>query len=392
MSRRKGFLPGTLSAFPSSHYSIARMAKDFYSILGVSRSASEHEIKQAYRKLSRELHPDKHPSTGSGQVKKDAEAKFKEVNEAYEVLSDAKKKQTYDQFGSADGPFRGGGGGGAGTGGFGFDFNGANMEGFGDIFESFFGGGTGRRARKPDTRGRDVEIELTVPFTDAVRGIDREMTFRTWVRCQACDGTGGEAGSALITCTTCSGTGQVMRATRSLFGTIQQAMLCDTCKGSGKVPKKPCKTCTGEGRVQDKKTVKVHIPAGIDSGQSLRVTGEGEAGKQGSEAGDLFVRIRVQDDPRFRREQDDIYTTLILSVVDATLGNTATVETVHGPVELQVPAGTQPNQILRIKGKGMPVLSSGRHGDHYVTVEIEIPKKLSREEKELYEQLREKKY
>ncbi len=355
------------------------MAKDYYSILGVTKGASEQEIKQAYRKLSKELHPDKHKGD------KQKEEQFKAVNEAYEVLSDPKKKQTFDQFGTADGPFAGGGGGG-GFGGFeGFDFGGGGM---GDIFESFFGGAGGRRPRKNDTRGRDVEIELTVPFMDAVNGAEREISFRTLVKCATCDGNGNQEGSKVVTCPTCNGSGQVMRTARSLFGTIQQAMLCDNCGGSGKIPEKPCKDCNGEGRKEDKKTVKINIPAGIMSGQSLRVTGEGEAGKQGGVAGDLFIRMRVDEDARFTRNDDDIRTMLKIPLLDAVLGSTKDVETVHGPVSLTIPAGTQPEQVFRIKGKGMPLLNTSRFGDHYVEVEVEIPKKLSRHEKELYEQLR----
>ncbi len=360
------------------------MPKDYYSVLGVSKTSSDQDIKQAYRKLSRELHPDKHKGD------KEKEAKFKEVNEAYEVLSDPKKKQTYDQFGSADGPFAAGGG---GFGGFqqgfgGFDFDASGMNGFGDIFESFFGGNTGRRARKNDNRGRDVEVELTVPFTDAVHGAERDISFRAVISCETCKGTGAEPDSKLVECKTCSGTGQVTRTTRSLFGAIQQTVLCDQCRGSGKIPEKPCKSCGGEGRKQGDTTVKIRVPAGIQNGQSLRVTGEGEAGRQGGGSGDLFVRIRVQDDPRFQRDGDDIRTTLTISVPDAVLGRTVAAETVHGSVDLHVPAGMQPGQVLRMKGKGMPILSSGRHGDHYVTVEVEVPRKLDRRQRELYEELR----
>lgn len=364
------------------------MAKDFYGILGVSKTASEAEIKQAYRKLSKELHPDKHKGD------KGKEAKFKEVNEAYEVLSDPKKKANYDQFGSADfGGF--GGGGGQGFGGFqgfgqGFDpsqFGGGDL---GDLFESFFGGGGGRR-RKSDGRGRTVEVEVTIPFTDAVRGGERTITLKTLVECSECDGTGGEAGAKLKTCTECSGTGTITKATRSLFGTIQQSVLCPTCKGSGKIPEKPCKKCHGEGRTEEKKTITVRIPAGIDDGQSLRVTGEGEAGRQGAASGDLLVRIQVEPDPRFVREGDDIRSSLPLPVIDAVLGVDVDVETVHGKTKVNIPAGTQPGQVFRIKNKGMPVVNTSRHGDHYVTVDIVVPTKLSREEKKLFEELRKQK-
>lgn len=363
-----------------------KMAKDYYHILGISRSASADDIKQAYRKQSRELHPDKHKGN------KEKEAKFKEVNEAYDILSDPKKRQAYDQFGTADGAR--GSGGGQGFSGFdsggGFNFDASNFEGFGDIFESFFataarGGGRGRAA---DTRGQNVEMELTVPFADAVRGSDREMSFRVLVTCSVCSGSGGEPGFALTTCPECSGAGQVIRQARSLFGTIQQATVCPRCKGSGKVPEKPCKNCSGEGRVTQQKTVRIHIPAGIDEGQTLRVASEGEAGRQNGKAGDLLVHIRVQPDPRFVREGDDIRTEVSVNIPDTVLGTTMNVPTVQGDVALKIPAGTQPGTVLRMKGRGMPVLNTSRHGDHYVTVSVIVPGKLSREERRLYEELK----
>lgn len=355
------------------------MAKDYYAILGVSKSSSESEMKQAYRKLSKELHPDKHKGD------KNKEAKFKEVNEAYEVLSDPKKRQAYDQFGSTDGssPFGGGFGGFSGQGFDPSQFSGGD---FSDLFESFFGGG--RRQRPADTRGRDVQAEVVIGFTEAVSGKEQTISMKTNVTCAECGGSGSAEGSKLVSCSECHGTGSVQRTTNSLFGQIRQSVLCSTCKGTGKVPEKPCKHCHGEGRVQEKRTVSVHIPAGIDDGQTIRVKGEGEAGQRGSPSGDLLVLVRVQPDARFERDGDDIRGTLSLSILDAVLGAEVSVDTVHGPVTMTVPAGTQPNQILRIKGKGMPVVNSSRTGDHYVTIDLVVPTKISRDEKKLFEELR----
>lgn len=357
------------------------MAKDFYAILGVQKSASEAEIKQAYRKLSKELHPDKHKGD------KEKEAKFKEVNEAYEVLSDAKKKEAYDRFGSADfSGFRPGQGGGFGGGFSGFDPSSFGGD-FGDIFDAFFGGARGG-ARRTESRGRNLETEMTIGFMEAVTGLEKEISMKTEIVCEACGGTGSAEGSKLVTCVECGGTGAVTRTSRSLFGMIRQSVLCETCRGAGKVPEKPCKTCKGEGRVTGSKTVRVRIPAGIDDGQTLRVTGEGEAGKHGSAAGDLLVRIHVENDKRFEREGDDIRSTVSLRVIDAVLGTKIDVETVHGTSTIDIPAGTQPGQVLRLKGKGMPIVSTSRTGDHFVTVDIVVPTKLSREERRLFEELR----
>ena len=356
------------------------MAQDYYSTLGVERSASKEDIKSAYRKLSKEWHPDKHKGD------KKAEDKFKEINEAYEALSDPKKKQMYDQFGTT------GSGAGPGAGGFGggFDFSsfsGANGVNFSDLFEGFFGGGA-RGARPQEERGADREVALTISFMESVSGIQRSIRIRRLDRCSRCDGSGAEPGSGLTTCGECDGTGQVTRTQQSFFGMVRQAMLCPKCKGSGKVPEKSCKTCSGEGRIADDAAVEINVPAGIADGQALRIRGQGDAGRQGATSGDLYVRISVTPDKRFVREGDDIHTALILNVPDAILGTEIPVETVHGPMQLKIPAGTQPGQIFRIKHKGMPVLNTSRLGDHYVTVNVEIPGKLSREERRLVEEWR----
>lgn len=352
------------------------VASDFYAILGVSRSASPEEIKKAYRKLSKELHPDK--NTGN----KEAEQKFKAVNEAYETLSDPQKKKMYDQFGSTGGP--------GGTGTAGFDFsgfqNGADFSGFGDMFESFFGGRAGASRRPREQRGQDMEVVMTISFMEMVTGVTKVIAIDRFRACSECGGSGNEKGSSTVTCDECNGTGQVTKTTQSFFGAIQQSFLCPKCEGRGKVPEKQCADCKGEGRKQVRDQVSVEVPAGIHDGQSLRLRGEGSVGKHGASAGDLYVHIRVQNDRVFHRDEDDVRTDIQLSVIDAILGTQIPVQTVHGGITLKIPAGTQPNQVFRLKGKGLPVLSSSRFGDHYVTVHVEIPSKLSRKERALIEE------
>jgi len=350
------------------------MAKDFYNILGVSRDASPEEIKKAYRKLSKELHPDK--NRGS----KDAEHKFKEVNEAYETLSDPKKKQMYDQFGTTGGP------GGSGMGGFDFSgFQGGDFSGFGDIFESFFGGRQGGSRGPREQRGQDLEVTMTISFMEMVEGATKVISIDRFRACEECGGSGSEKGTSTVTCDECKGTGQVTKTTQSFFGAIQQSFLCPKCEGRGKVPEKQCKKCKGEGREQMRQQVSVSVPAGIHDGQSLRLRGEGSVGKHGAAAGDLYVHIRVQTDPDFIRDGDDVRTEINLPVVDAILGTQISIKTVHGDVTLKIPPGTQPSQIFRLKGKGLPVLSSSRTGDHFVIINIDIPTKLSRKERSLIE-------
>jgi len=348
------------------------MARDYYDILGVDRGAPLADIKKAYRGLSKKLHPDKNKDD------KDAEKQFQEVNEAYEVLSDEKKRQQYDQFGSA-----GSGAGGQG----GFDFSGfQNGGGFGDIFETFFGRGAGGQRTARNERGHDQEVHLTIDFAEAVSGARKNISIDSIIKCDKCEGSGASSGSKLVSCSECGGTGQVTRTTQSFFGVIQQNTVCPSCRGSGKVPEEKCKQCSGEGRINGKQKLTVDIPAGIQDGQTLRLTGKGTAGRQGATSGDLYLLISVRSDPRFRREGDDVRAVAQVSVLDAILGTQIKVPTVHGDVSLKIPAGTQSHQVFRVKGKGMPVLSSSRHGDHYVTVEVEIPKKLSRKEKDLLEE------
>ncbi|MCF7845004.1 MAG: molecular chaperone DnaJ [Kiritimatiellales bacterium] len=351
------------------------MPKDFYEVLGLSRDASKDDIKKAYRKMSKELHPDKNKGD------KESEQKFKEVNEAYEVLGDDQKRKQYDTFGSA------GGASGSGSGFGGFDFsNFQNAGGFGDMFESFFGGGRGGQRGRRDERGRDREVRLTIEFADAVSGAKKKIAVENLVSCSECDGKGTAKGSEMITCKDCGGSGQQTRTAQSFFGMIQQSVVCSSCGGAGKIPEKPCSSCRGEGRQRKKETITIDVPAGIHDGQTLRLEGKGEAGRQGATSGDLYVIIAIQADPRFHRERDDIHTSFVLPAIDAILGTQIKVKTVQGDVSLKIPSGTQPNQVFRLRGKGMPVLSSARHGDHYVQVSVEIPKKLSRKEEKLMEE------
>ncbi len=358
------------------------MAKDFYAILGVPRSASESDIKQAYRKLSRELHPDKHKGD------KAKEAQFKEVNEAYEVLSDTKKKSAYDQFGSADYANMGGQGGFGGFGGFDpSQFEG--MGGFGDIFETFFSGqGGGSRRSRSSGKGRSIEVEMSISFEESVSGVEKSVGIRMKRACTECQGSGSAEGAKLVTCSDCGGTGSVTKMQRSLFGMMQQSVLCEKCGGSGKVPEKPCHSCKGEGRTEQERTVTIRVPAGIDNGQTLRLTDEGESGVRGEKNGDLLVHIRVEDSTKFLRDGDDIRMSLHISMIDATLGCDMDVETVQGTVSISIPAGTQSGQILRVKGKGMPVVNTHRHGDHYIEMIVDIPKKVTKEQAHLLSELK----
>jgi molecular chaperone DnaJ len=350
-------------------YPLTDVAKDYYQILGLNRDASADEVKKAYRRLSKELHPDKNKD------KKDAEQKFKEVNEAYEVLGDSKKKQSYDQFGTAGGP---------GAEGF-QGFGNGDFSGFADIFENFFGGGGGGGGRGRQSRGEDIEVRITVDLKDLIADIEHAIEIQKMVSCADCEGSGMEKGSKKVTCTECSGTGQVTRQQQSFFGTIAQRFVCPSCQGAGEVPEKKCTSCEAEGRRQEKVQVNIQVPAGIRDGQTLRIRGQGNAGRQGSQEGDLYVHIVVRPDKRFQREGDDIRSSTVIPVIDAILGTEIRTETVHGPIDLKIPEGTQPEQVLRLKGKGMPVAGASRMGNHFVTVHIEVPKKLSRKEKKLLE-------
>lgn len=359
------------------------MAKDYYAILGVSKKASQDEIKKAYRKLAHTHHPDKQGGN---------ETKFKEINEAYSVLGDTQKRSQYDQFGQT---FSNGGGAGfrgesQGFGGFdfsqfggqGFNFGGTNFE---DLFTDIFSGGRSGRTSEP--RGRDIQVDVEISFQEMVRGTKKKFPLRTFVSCHTCHGTGGKPGSKEISCATCHGQGQIRKQMQTILGVFTQMMPCDTCHGRGKTFAETCTSCRGSGRVQEERTLEVTIPAGIEDGQALSLTGEGEAGELGVKAGDLFVVVHVKPHPDFSRRGDDILSTKTVSYTQLVLGGKVDVATLDGTVSIKIPAGTEPGEVFRIKGEGIPRLSRFGRGDHLVRLNLAIPQQPSRELKRALEAL-----
>ncbi len=358
--------------------------RDYYEVLGIGKDASADEIKKAFRKLAVEHHPDQ-----GGD-----EAKFKEANEAYEVLKDQAKRQRYDQFGhagvgtsaSSDGgnPF-------AGFGGQGqemhFDFGDL---GLGDIFSSFFGGDAGGGQRGGQKRGHDVETAIELTFEEAVFGIEKELRIRMHDNCEHCKGSRAEPGYELKTCDVCKGAGQVVQGIRTPFGVINQAAVCKNCQGSGRVPEKLCTVCGGKGTKDAQQTIKLKIPAGIDDGATIRLHERGEA-VAGGKKGDLYVHMRVKPHKRFTREGNLILSEEKLSMIDASLGTEIEVDTVDGPVKMKVPAGTQSGTDFKLSGHGVPHVKSGSRGAHIVTIIVETPTKLSKKQKELLEQFKDTK-
>lgn len=346
--------------------------RDYYEVLGVSKGASEDELKKAFRKLAKQYHPDLHPGD------KEAEEKFKEVNEAYEVLSDADKRARYDQFGHAGvDPSYGGGAGAGGFGGFGD---------MGDIFDSIFGGfggfGGGRRANpNAPRRGEDVKASVIIDFMEACKGKSVNIKVNRAEKCTACGGSGAEAGSSPKTCPDCNGTGSVRITQRTPFGNIAQTTTCNRCRGKGKIVDNPCRVCGGVGRVRSTVEKTVDVPAGIDDGQTLRVSGEGNGGYNGGPNGDLHINVTVRPDPLFERDGYDVWTDIPLTYTQATLGDEITVPTVDGKVTYKVPEGTQTGTVFRLRGKGIKKINRPDHGDHYVRVNIEVPKNLTKEQK-----------
>jgi len=360
------------------------MANDYYNTLGVAKDASDDEIKKAYRRMALQHHPDKHKGD------KDTEQKFKEINEAYQVLSDKQKRAQYDRFGSAGGA-QGFGGGGAGFGDGGFDFsNFSGASGFGDIFETFFGGGMGgggQRGKRGPRPGNDIEVAITLSFEEAAFGVEKELSITKPATCKHCQGSGAEPGSKTVTCPTCNGTGEVRSVRQTIFGNMAVSQPCPKCHGEGRMHEKQCTVCQGSTRTRTQENIKVKIPAGVDNDSAVRLSGRGEAGIFGGPNGDLYVHIRVTPSKKFIRHDHDIHSETHIHFLQAILGDDIEIETIHGNVTLKIPAGTQSDKVFRLKEHGIQKLRSDNKGDHYVKIIVDIPTKISRKEREIYLEL-----
>ncbi|MFH0857171.1 MAG: molecular chaperone DnaJ [Candidatus Magasanikbacteria bacterium] len=363
------------------------MSKDYYKILGVEKGVTLDEIKKSFRKLAHKYHPDK---------KDGDEAKFKEVNEAYQVLGDETKRQQYDQYGS-DFNAQGGFGQGMnwddfmratrGQGGGGFDFGGGID--LGDIFGEMFGFGGGRSRRGGQAQGRNVQVDIEIPFEEAVNGVEKEIRVTKNNPCDVCNGTGAEPGSTQKTCSECNGQGQVRRVQQTMLGAMQSVHTCSICHGTGKIPEKLCKHCGGDGSVRGESKFFVKIPAGIDDGQSIRLSGKGEYPGNGGAPGDMFVVVHVKASKIFERDGYDIHTELQISYSQAVLGDTIEIDTLDGKKKFVVPSGTKSHQEFRLRGLGVVYVNGGGKGDQYVKVMIDVPKRVSRKAKKLLEELQE---
>ncbi|BDR65006.1 molecular chaperone DnaJ [Clostridium tetani] len=343
--------------------------KDFYEVLGVEKGANDAEIKKAFRKLALKYHPDKNAGN------KEAEERFKEINEAYQVLSDPQKRAQYDQFGTAD--FNGGG---AGFSGF-EDFD------LGDIFESFFGGGFGgfggsSRRRNGPQKGPDVQYSINLTFNEAVFGVEKEVSITKSETCETCTGTGAKPGTNSKTCPKCNGSGQIKVQRNTALGSFVSVNTCDMCGGKGTIISDPCSDCKGKGTVRKQKKIKVNIPAGVDTGNVIPIRGQGEAGVNGGPPGDLYISVRVMSDPFFKRRGDDIYIDQHISFAKASLGTELKVKTIDGEVKYDIPSGTQSGTVFRLKGKGVPHVNGRGRGDQYVNIIVDIPKSLNQKQKE----------
>ncbi|MBQ8814630.1 MAG: molecular chaperone DnaJ [Lachnospiraceae bacterium] len=353
---------------------MAEAKRDYYEVLGVPRTATDADLKKAYRVLAKKYHPD------TNQGNPEAEAKFKEASEAYAVLSDAEKRKQYDQFGHA--AFEQGGGGGAG----GFDFSGFDFGGdiFGDIFGDLFGGGRRSQANyNGPMKGANIHTTLRITFEEAVFGCEKEIEITSKDECETCHGTGAKPGTEPETCSRCGGKGQVVFTQQSMFGMVRNVQACPDCGGTGKIIKEKCPKCYGTGFTSSRKKIQVTVPAGIDNGQTLRVSGKGEEGTKGGGRGDLLVQVIVSSHPKFNRQDNNIYTEEYISFVTAALGGTIRIKTVDGEVEYEVKAGTQTDTRIRLRGKGVPYLRNKQtRGDHYVTLIVQVPERLNKEQRE----------
>ncbi|MEI7579949.1 MAG: molecular chaperone DnaJ [bacterium] len=356
------------------------MAKrDYYEVLGIPKAATKQQLKSAYRKLAKEFHPDRNKAS-------DAETKFKEVQEAYDILNDDQKRTAYDQYGHAGTQGFGGGSGGYG----GFQDFGFDAGGIGDIFEQFFGGGFGgfsagnsRRA----VRGQDIGLKLNLSFDEAVFGSEQELKYNRKVECKSCGGTGAKAGSGNVTCSTCGGQGRVARVQQTFIGNIQTVTTCPDCHGTGKIIKDKCIDCNANGIVEIKDTFKIKVPHGIPDDVTLKFSGRGHVGKHGGSHGDLYIEVEVRQHETLERRGNDIYSETTIDAVDAVLGTTVEIDTVYGKDKLEIPSGTQPEAVLKMAAKGGPKFKGNGNGDQYVKIFVEIPKKLSREQRALWQEL-----
>jgi molecular chaperone DnaJ len=349
------------------------MPRDYYEVLGVGRAADETEIKKAFRRLARELHPD----TNTADPR--AEEKFKEAAEAYEVLSDADRRRQYDAYGHE----------GLRRGGFA-----PNFEGFGsvsDLFSAFFGSGgfdsVFGGVRGGQVQGADVVVGVTIDLAQAARGKTVEVTYESEVRCERCHGNGADPGTPIVTCPRCHGSDQLQAVSRTAFGQLVRTAVCDVCGGDGRVPEQPCSVCAGEGKVRESRTLHVDVPAGIADGQRIRLSGRGHAGDHGGPSGDLYVVVRVRADERFVRDQEDLHTVIDVPAPHAALGTTVQVPSLDGDIPVEIPAGTQPGEVISLRSRGLPPLGRGRTGDLHVHVNVVIPRRLSREQRDLLERL-----
>jgi molecular chaperone DnaJ len=344
--------------------------RDYYEVLGVSRTATEVEIKRAYRDLARKYHPDVNGSH-------DAEERFKEINEAYEVLSSRERRASYDRFGHAAN----------GAGGMGDPFGGFGGSPFTDLFESFFGGGAGPRRPTAPPPGADIQLNLELTFEEAVFGVEKDVEVDRLETCEACHGTRMQGGKTPPPCPTCGGTGEVRRVQQTILGQFMTSTPCSTCRGEGVVINDPCPTCRGRGRTMHHDTIAVTVPAGIDDSATLRLSGQGEDGPNGGPPGNLYVKIRVKPHKYFTRQGKTINSQVGINVAQAVLGDEIEIDTIEGPVVFRVPTGTQSGQQFRLRDKGVPDLRGGDRGDQIVTVQVFIPKKLNDEQRDLFERL-----